>query len=514
MRLSWRGIAVLVAAVGVVISMFGLTASAHSDPPCWGASFGDDIPGTICLPHDDPEEPLPVVVMAHGYSGDRVGFSTMARWLARNGYGVVSFDVRGHGTNNQPFVGDIRDDLIAVLDDVVEMADFDPSRIALVGHSMGAGLVVDHASYDERIKATVAQAGGWDTNGPIRPRNVLFLVPSSSDEGHREGRETAARIAGHAVEEDTTDGDIAAGTAVRVSTVKTAVAQIITSPGAGERTIEWLDSTLGVQRSGDPDVGADRRAFLLLFAPCILVLLVGVGAGVGRLAPAHDEVPATRWGGGLALLFLALLVPWPLTGFVTPTAFLSVDVADGLVSVYALTGAALVAAAAYLRRSPEVAVAKYLPVASEPFERIDRRTWAAAGVGALAFYLLLQPIGPFLHELVPTPKRLVLSLAIAAGVLVLMLPLEALLRRGSPRQAAVSSGLGRVLIIVMLQIGATIGVAPGFLLLAMPIVAAMFLLLELFAFGVYSASRNRIVIALVSALATGWMLGVIMPVRI
>ena len=112
------------------------------------------------MPEEDPPAPLPVVVLAHGYSGDRVGLSTLGRWLARNGYAAVTFDVRGHGTNNSPFIGDIRDDLITVLDKIDDGGDFDPSRIALVGHSMGAFLAVEHASRDERIKATVALAGG------------------------------------------------------------------------------------------------------------------------------------------------------------------------------------------------------------------------------------------------------------------------------------------------------------------------------------------------------------------
>ena len=296
MRLSWRVLAVVVSAIGAVVAMFGLAAAQRSDPPSFEWSFGRDIPATVYMPEEDPATPLPVVVLAHGYSGDRVGLSTLGRWLARNGYAAVTFDVRGHGTNNSPFIGDIRDDLITVLDRIDDGGDFDPNRIALVGHSMGAFLVVEHASRDERIKATVALAGGDTADGPLRPANVLFLLPSSSDDVHSDGKELAAKLVGHELKDGETEGDFAAGSAIRVDTVKTSIATMITSPGAGERTIEWLDQSLGVARDGKPDMTQERRPFLFLYIPFALVLLYAIGSLVGRLAPLRTEQAATaRW---------------------------------------------------------------------------------------------------------------------------------------------------------------------------------------------------------------------------
>ena len=513
-RLNWRVIAVLVAAIGGIIAMFGLGATQRGDPPSFGRSFGDDIPATVYMPEEDPDEPLPVVVLAHGYSGDRVGLSTLGRWFARNGYAAVAFDVRGHGTNNSPFIGDIRDDLITVLDKIDDGGDFDPNRIALVGHSMGAFLVVEHASRDARIKATVALAGGDTADGPLRPANVLFLLPSSSDDVHSDGKDLAAKILGHDVTEGQTEGDFAAHTAVRVDTVKTGIATIITSPGAGERTIEWLDQALGVKRDGKPDLSQDRRAFLFMYIPFGLVLLYAAGSLIGRLAPSRTAEPATRVGGGLLLLTAALIAPWPITSFVVPAGFLRVDVAESLVSVLALAGVVLITAVPLLRRSPDHALARLLPPGSEQPSRVDRATWLAVGAGFLAMYLLVQPIGPFLHELVPTPKRLVLGVVISAGLAVFTIPLERWLRRGSLRQAVGISAAARVLLLVVLYVGAALGVVDGFILLIMPLFVVLFLVLEVFSAGVYAASRNVTVIALVNAATLGWVLGVFMPVRI
>ncbi len=500
--------------VGVVGSMFGLGAAQRGDPPSFGHSFGNDIPATVYLPEEDPATPLPVVVLAHGYSGDRVGLSTLARWLARNGYAAVTFDVRGHGSNNSPFIGDIRDDLVTVLDKIDDGGDFDPTRIALVGHSMGAFLVVEHASRDARIKATVALAGGDAATGPLRPANVLFLLPSDSDDVHSDGKELAAEIVGHEVKDGQTEGDFAAHTAVRVDTVKTSIATMITSPGAGERTIEWLDQALGVAREGKPDLSQDRRGFLLLYIPFALVLLYAVGSLTGRLAPSRSEEPATRVGGGLLLLAVALIAPWPITSFVVPAGFLRVDVADSLVSVLGLAGLVLIAAVPLLRRAPGHALARVLPPGSEQPSGVDRATWLAVGAGFLAMYLLLQPIGPFLHELVPTPKRLVLAVVIAAGLAVFTIPLERWLRRGTVGQSVGISAAARVLLLVVLYVGAVLGVVDGFIVLIMPLFVVLFLVLEVFSAGVYAASRNVTVIALVNAATLGWVLGVFMPIRI
>jgi hypothetical protein len=204
----------------------------------------------------------------------------------------------------------------------------------------------------------------------------------------------------------------------------------------------------------------------------------------------------------------------PITGFVNAASFIPMDVADGLVSFFALAGLALFVSAALLRRSPDSALAGRLPPAPDGGIGADHGSWAGVAAGALAFYILVQPIGPFLHELVPTPKRFVIGAVVAAGLFVFMLPLEQWLRRGSPRQAAAASIAARVLLIIVLQIGAQLGTVPSFLLLVMPLFIVLFALLEVFAAGVYAAGRNTFVIAAVDAIVLAWIVAVFMPVRI
>ena len=94
------------------------------------------------------------------------------------------------------------------------------------------------------------------------------------------------------------------------------------------------------------------------------------------------------------------------------------------------------------------------------------------------------------------------------------LPLERWVRRGSLRQAVGVSAAARLLLLVVLYVGAVLGVVDGFIVLIMPLFVVLFLVLEVFSAGVYAASRNVTVIALVNAATLGWVLGVFMPVRI
>ena len=145
----------------------------------------------------------PVVVLAHGISSDRAILSGLARRLAGSGFAVLTLDLRGHGENRNRFpVGRGRADSFAP--DFAAAVDFlrtsplvDGSRIALMGHSMGAGAVLDFATRDSGLDAVVLISGGWSMLGPQRPPNPLFLY-ATGDPERIEARtaELASRLAG------------------------------------------------------------------------------------------------------------------------------------------------------------------------------------------------------------------------------------------------------------------------------------------------------------------------------
>ena len=196
---TWS-LAYRVTAVVLVLAAFLLLLKLNDQQqggPAHGEfSLGDGIPATLYLPVDaeddgDLPEPLPkgerppVIVMAHGYSADRASMSGMARSLAEAGYAVVNIDLRGHGSNTHAFRGDLRDDFAAAVDWATTTPWVDGSRLAVLGHSMGAGAALDFATVDNRAKAVVPVSGGWVANDAVTPAHTLFLVGVRRPRPHR-----------------------------------------------------------------------------------------------------------------------------------------------------------------------------------------------------------------------------------------------------------------------------------------------------------------------------------------
>src|SRR5271156_4208639 len=162
----------------------------------------------------------PAVVLIHGFTGDRVLMSGLARRLAENGYAVLAIDVNGHGENRNPFNGGLADS-DSLRADVKRAVDYlrssdlvDGSRIVVMGHSMGAGAALDYATHDPNLKGAVMISGGW-TLGPERPKNALFVFAQRDPvEGIQDtSTALAAHLAGvEQIELGKTYGDFTQGT--------------------------------------------------------------------------------------------------------------------------------------------------------------------------------------------------------------------------------------------------------------------------------------------------------------
>ena len=145
----------------------------------------------------------PVVVLSHGISSDRANLSSLARKLAGAGFAVLTLDHRGHGENRNPFP-DGRGRADALAPDFAAAVDFlrtsplvDGSRIAVMGHSMGAGAALDFATRDSGLDAVVAISGGWSHARPAAsPERALPLRGRRSrahQDAHRRARGAARR---------------------------------------------------------------------------------------------------------------------------------------------------------------------------------------------------------------------------------------------------------------------------------------------------------------------------------
>lgn len=135
-----------------------------------------------------PAEGHPALLLCHGWGGLKSHLENYARFFADAGYAVMTFDYRGWGLSDGRIIpeGDapplleagIRTLQVRVLretidpidraEDIVTCLNFlatepgiDANRIGLWGTSFGGGHVVYVAGHDDRVKAVVAQIGGY-----------------------------------------------------------------------------------------------------------------------------------------------------------------------------------------------------------------------------------------------------------------------------------------------------------------------------------------------------------------
>ena len=108
-----------------------------------------------------PSQNGAAVILAHSIASNRVGMLDAAVFLARNGYGVLLFDLRAHGESDGdllPFGGNEAEDVRAAAAFVQERADVDPDRIGAMGWSLGAQVVLLGTARTDAIQAVVADA--------------------------------------------------------------------------------------------------------------------------------------------------------------------------------------------------------------------------------------------------------------------------------------------------------------------------------------------------------------------
>lgn len=105
-----------------------------------------NIPATIQLPAKSARgEELPLVVLCHGFTGNRQGdghLAPLAEDLAANGIATVRLDFAGCGDSTEPYANYTLANMAADVDSVIGymQATYGTGKTALVGHSMGGRL--------------------------------------------------------------------------------------------------------------------------------------------------------------------------------------------------------------------------------------------------------------------------------------------------------------------------------------------------------------------------------------
>ena len=111
------------------------------------------------------------VIVMHGSANTREATLAHVRMLARNGYGVLAFDARGHGESSgqaNAFGWRGADDVAGAVAFVRRQAGVEPGRIAALGLSMGAEEALRAAADGIGLAAVVADGAGASTTGDQR----------------------------------------------------------------------------------------------------------------------------------------------------------------------------------------------------------------------------------------------------------------------------------------------------------------------------------------------------------
>ncbi len=106
-----------------------------------------------------PSKNQAAIILLHGFGNNRAQMLPELEILAKHGYGVLAFDLPGHGTSTGDLVtwGDREQmSLVTAITFVSHLPGVDRERIGALGFSMGGSTVVEVAAVDPRLKAIVA----------------------------------------------------------------------------------------------------------------------------------------------------------------------------------------------------------------------------------------------------------------------------------------------------------------------------------------------------------------------
>lgn len=134
-----------------------------------------DAKATIMVPNGTTEA-MPLVVMCHGYTGNRNGdgdrFISLGGILAKNGIAAITIDFPGCGESPAPAsdytLTNMYEYINSAIDYMDREYDIDTDRLGILGHSMGgrvASLYTQTGNYSIEALALWAPANGDGANG-------------------------------------------------------------------------------------------------------------------------------------------------------------------------------------------------------------------------------------------------------------------------------------------------------------------------------------------------------------
>ena len=132
-------------------------AAEIKELPVVFGSHGLKLNGKILLPkNSNTDEPVPGVVLCHGFGSAYRVMEPCARTMAAQGIATLIFDFRGHGSSEGAADGKMVEDVVDAWSLLSQIPEVASNRMGLVGHSLGAMSIIMAAGRVSRPRALVA----------------------------------------------------------------------------------------------------------------------------------------------------------------------------------------------------------------------------------------------------------------------------------------------------------------------------------------------------------------------
>lgn len=311
----------------------------------------DGIPVTVMAPLEGDLAARPLVLIGHGFAASERMMSGYSLSLAHAGYTVAAWDFDGHGGSQRRF-GQDGSDLLQNVEQVrtalVRRKLTNNQRVAILGHSLGAGVALDFGMRKPEVEAVVAISPVSRVLTPALPHNLLLMAGQLEPAFGRNAERMLVEAGGEG-------GDPVGGNA-RALAIIPGVEHILIlfTPTAHQTALAWLDSTFGVQPGARPYVDLRLLWYALGFlgfalASATLVAQPEASAAdskstvrsAARLAarPGPDFNPARPALGLVAGALAATALLWGLSGLgINLYSLLGVAVGGYLLIWFGLAG--------------------------------------------------------------------------------------------------------------------------------------------------------------------------------
>lgn len=141
--------------------------------------LGLDIAAQYYLP---PFGGAPTIVVVHDWGATMKRWEDVAPRFQSLGFGVILFNLRGHGIRHNPWylfsddqVRDLHRDVALVVDYAARLS---PGSVFLIGEGLGANLAITVAAGNSSVRKVIALSPGLNYRGVVLHRELMEQVSS------------------------------------------------------------------------------------------------------------------------------------------------------------------------------------------------------------------------------------------------------------------------------------------------------------------------------------------------